>query len=257
MPVQDLFNLSGQVAIVTGGSRGLGLEIAEALGEAGATVLITGRRESWLTGAEASLKEKGIDVLARTADVSDPAQTQALVRALVGARGRLDIVVNNAGISWGAPPDAMPLEKWHAVLETNVTGPFLLSREAFPHLAAHGDGRIVNVASVSGLVGTPPEVLDAVGYATSKGALISLTRDLAVKWARHGIRVNALAPGFFPTRMAEPVIARAGEALTAGIPMGRTGRPGELKGAALFLASAASAYITGQVLAVDGGATAV
>jgi gluconate 5-dehydrogenase len=179
------------------------------------------------------------------------------VREVLQERGRIDVLVNNAGISWGAPPESMPLEKWNAVLATNVTGAFLLSRAVMPGMAARGRGRIVNVASVAGLVGTPPEIMDAAGYAASKGALISLTRDLAVKWARHGITVNVLAPGFFPTRLSEPVIARAGGLLSRSIPMGRTGRAGELKGAALFLASAASDYVTGQVLAVDGGATAM
>jgi gluconate 5-dehydrogenase len=256
MRVQDLFDLTGHVAIVTGGSRGLGLEIAEALGEAGASVVITARRVPWLEEAQRHLEALGIDVVSRAADVTDPAAAEALVREVADSRGRLDILVNNAGTSWGAPPESMPLDKWHAVFETNVTGPFLLSRAAFPHLAAGGRGRIINVASIVGLVGTLPDVLDAAGYSASKGALISLTRDLAVKWARHGITVNALAPGFFPTRLSEPVIARAGDALTRSIPLGRTGRPGELKGAALFLASAASDYVTGQVLSVDGGATA-
>jgi gluconate 5-dehydrogenase len=257
VPVQDLFDLSEHVAIVTGGSRGLGLEIAEALGEAGAAVAITARRKPWLDEAATTLQRKGIQVLSRETDVADPQQVADLVADVAAWRGRIDILVNNAGISWGAPPETMPLDKWHAVLATNVTGPFLLARAVFPHMAPRGRGRIINVASVAGLVGTPPEIMDAAGYAASKGALINLTRDLAVKWARHGITVNALAPGFFPSRLSDPVIARAGPALTSMIPMGRTGRPGELAGAALFLASAASDYVTGQVLAIDGGTTAV
>jgi gluconate 5-dehydrogenase len=257
MRVQDLFDLTGHVAIVTGGARGLGLEIAEALGEGGAAVVITGRRAQWLDEAQQHLKALGIDSTSRVGDVTDPAAVDALVHDVMAARGRLDILVNNAGTSWGAPPASMPLDKWHAVLETNVTGPFLLARAAFPHLAARGRGRIINVASIAGLVGTPPEVLDATGYSASKGALISLTRDLAVKWARYGITVNALAPGFFPTRLSEGVIARAGDALTRTIPLGRTGRSGELKGAALFLASAASDYVTGQTLVVVVGETAL
>lgn len=257
MRIQDLFSLTNQVAIVTGGSRGLGLEIAETLGDAGAAVVITARRKPWLDEAAEALRARGIDVDPRVADASDPAQVEALVRDVVAARGRIDIVVNNAGISWGAPPESMPLEKWQAVLTTNITGPFLLSRAVFPHMAARGHGRIINVASVAGLVGTPPEIMDAAGYAASKGALVNLTRDLAVKWARHGITVNALAPGFFPTRLSEPVIAKGGQALTEMVPMGRTGRPGELGGAALFLASAASSYMTGQILVIDGGTVAM
>lgn len=256
MRVQQLFDLTGQVAVVTGGSRGLGLEIAQGLGEAGAAVVITARREQWLGPAADALRSAGIDVTARTADVANPDHVESLVRDILAARGRVDVLFNNAGISWGAPPESMALEKWNAVLATNVTGAFLCARAVMPSMAARGRGRIVNVASVAGLVGTPPEIMDAAGYAASKGALISLTRDLAVKWARHGITVNALAPGFFPTRMSEPILSRHGEALAASIPMGRTGRDGELKGAALFLASAASDYVTGQILAVDGGLTA-
>jgi gluconate 5-dehydrogenase len=257
MRVQQLFDLSGQVAVVTGGSRGLGLEIAEGLGEAGATVVITARRETWLTAATEELRGRGIDVVPQVTDVTQPDQVEALVRGVLTDRGRIDVLVNNAGISWGAPPETMPLEKWNAVLATNVTGPFLLSRAVLPGMAARGRGKIINVASVAGLVGTPPEIMDAAGYAASKGALISLTRDLAVKWGRHGITVNVLAPGFFPTRMSEPVITRHAEALQRATPLGRTGRAGELKGAALFLASAASDYVTGQVLVIDGGATAL
>ena len=151
----------------------------------------------------------------------------------------------------------MSLDKWNAVLATNVTGPFLMTRAVFPSMAERGRGKIVNVASVAGLVGTPPEIDGRGRVAASKGALISLTRDLAVKWARHGITVNALAPGFFPTRMSEPIIGRHGDALARAIPLGRTGREGELKGAALFLASPASDYVTGHVLVVDGGITAM
>jgi gluconate 5-dehydrogenase len=257
MRVHELFNLEGHVAIVTGGSRGLGYEIAEGLGEAGASVVITARRAQWLSSAEETLRDRGVAVDARVADVTHAPEVDDLVRSVLEQYGRIDILVNNAGISWGAPPEAMPIEKWNAVLTTNVTGPFLMSRAVFPGMAARKHGRIINVSSVAGLVGTPPEVMDAAGYAASKGALISLTRDLAVKWARHGITVNVLAPGFFLTRMSEAVVARGGEALTHAIPLGRTGREGELKGAALFLASGASSYVTGQVLVVDGGATAV
>lgn len=257
MRVQDLFDLRGQVAIVTGGSRGLGLEIAEGLGEAGATVVITARREQWLRRAEEALRARGIDVTAAVADAARAEDVDLLVARVLEAKGRIDVLVNNAGISWGAPPEQMPRDKWDAVLSTNVTGPFLLSRAVYPGMAARGRGRIINVASVAGLFGTPPEVMDATGYAASKGALIALTRDLAIKWARHGVTVNALAPGFFPTRMSEGVIERGGDALIRAIPLGRTGREGELKGAALFLASAASDYVTGQVLVVDGGVSAM
>jgi len=257
MSVKDLFDLSGTVAIVTGGSRGLGLEMAAALGEAGAAVAITARREQWLTTAAATLTAQGIDTLATACDVTQPAEVDATVAAVVERFGRLDILVNNAGVSWGEPVDTMPLEKWRAVVETNVTGCFLMARAAAKVMIRGGrGGAIVNIASIAGLVGTPSEVLDAVGYSASKGAVISMTRDLAVKWATHGIRVNAIAPGFFETRMTTGLLERGRTAIERSTPMGRIGRPGELQGAALFLASPASSYVTGQVLAVDGGATA-
>jgi NAD(P)-dependent dehydrogenase (short-subunit alcohol dehydrogenase family) len=257
MSVKDLFDLSGTVAIVTGGSRGLGLEMAAALGEAGAAVAITARREQWLTTAAATLTAQGIDTLATTCDVTQPGEVDATVAAVVERFGRLDILVNNAGVSWGEPADTMPLEKWRAVVETNLTGCFLMARAAAKVMIRGGrGGAIVNIASIAGLVGTSSEVLDAVGYSASKGAVISMTRDLAVKWAPHGIRVNAIAPGFFETRMTTGLLERGRTAIERSTPMGRIGRPGELQGAALFLASPASSYVTGHVLAVDGGATA-
>jgi gluconate 5-dehydrogenase len=257
MSVKDLFDLSDTVALVTGGSRGLGLEMATGLGEAGAAVGITARREQWLSSAEAALIGMGIDCVAAACDVTQPAQVDAAVATVVERFGRLDILVNNAGVSWGEPIETMPIEKWRAVLETNVTGCFLMARAAAAAMMRGGHGgAIVNIASIAGLVGTPSGVLDAAGYSASKGAVISLTRDLAVKWARHGIRVNAIAPGFFETRMTTGVLERGRSAIERSTPMGRIGRPGELQGAALFLASRASSYVTGQVLVVDGGATA-
>ena len=257
MHVKELFDLAGKVALVTGGSRGLGLEIAEGLGEAGAAVAITARREQWLVSAEEALNAQHVQCLAVTCDVSQPNQVDAALAATVERFGRIDILVNNAGISWAEPAVTMSLEKWRSVLETNVTGCFLMSQAAGRAMILGGRGGvIINIASIAGLAGTAPETLDAIGYSTSKGAIISLTRDLAVKWARHAIRVNAIAPGFFDTRLTARVLERSRSHIEQSIPMGRIGRPGELKGVALFLASAASDYVTGQVLAVDGGATA-
>lgn len=252
----ELFSLHGRTALVTGGSRGLGLEIAQGLGESGARVAIAARRREWLDDALRSLQSVGIDALAITGDVADPAATGRMVDEITAAFGRIDILVNAAGRTWGAPSVEMPLERWHEVMEANATGTFLMSQAAGRGMIERGYGRIINVASVAGLAGTPPDVMDAVGYSASKGAIIALTRDLAVKWARHGVTVNALAPGFFPTRMSEKVIARAGARLDAWIPLGRVGKAGELKGAAIFLASDAASYVTGQVIAVDGGLTA-
>jgi NAD(P)-dependent dehydrogenase (short-subunit alcohol dehydrogenase family) len=253
--VRELFDLTGQVALVTGGSRGLGREIAEGLAEAGAAVTITARREQWLGQAEAELRAAGLAVTARACDVTDPAGVATLVEGIVAAHGRLDIVVNNAGISWGTPAEEMPVEQFRRVVDTNATGTFLVAQAAARQMIGRGRGAIINTASVTGLVGTPPGVLRAAGYSASKGAIIALTRQLATEWAGHGIRVNAIAPGFFPSRMSEGVIAQAGDRLQADVPLGRLGRAGELKGVVLFLASDAAAYITGQTIVVDGGAT--
>jgi gluconate 5-dehydrogenase len=252
----NLFSLADRVAIVTGGSRGLGLEIACGLGEAGARVVIAARRVQWLEDAAAGLAAAGVEARAHACDVTVPEQAAGLVDAALRAFGRLDILVNNAGVSWGAPFEEMPLDRWRHVLDTNVTGAFLVTRSALPTMKARGYGKIVNVASVMGLVGFAPEIVDASGYSASKGALIALTRDLAVKYARFGIRVNAIAPSFIPTRMTERLLARVGQDVAAATPLGRLGRPDDVKGAAVFLASPASDYVTGQVLSVDGGLTA-
>jgi len=257
MSVKDLFDLTGKVALVTGGSRGLGLEMATALGEAGASVVITARREQWLAPAEEGLRAKGLTVLAVTCDVSLPDQVNASVRAAVARFGRLDILINNAGISWGESIETMPLEKWRQVFETNATGCFLMSQAAGNEMLRLGHGgAIINIASVAGITGLETDVLDAVGYSASKGAIITLTRDLAVKWAKRGIRVNAIAPGFFDTRLSHALLEKLQPKIEQSTPMGRIGRPGELGGVAVFLASAAASYVTGQVLAVDGGLTA-
>ena len=257
MSVRDLFDLSGQVALVTGGSRGLGLDMATGLGEAGASVVITARREQWLTTGEAELRGKGIACAAVACDVSDPAQVDAAVKTVIARFGRLDVLVNNAGISWGEPIDRMSADRWRQVFETNATGCFLMSQAAGREMLRAGrGGSIVNIASVAGLAGMTADVLDAVGYSASKGAIIALTRDLAVKWAPSGIRVNAIAPGFFDTRLSHSLLERTQATVERITPMGRIGRPGELSGVAVFLASAAASYVTGQVLAVDGGMTA-
>ena len=258
MHVRELFDLTGKVALVTGGSRGLGLEIATGLGEAGANVVIAARRAQWLTPAEEALNQKGIASLALACDVTSPDQVAQTITATLRTFGRVDIVVNNAGASWAAPAETMPLEKWRHVIETNATGCFLVSQAAGQHMIHTGEGgTIINIASFVASFGSEPEVLDAVGYTASKGAVVSLTRDLAAKWARYGIRVNALAPGYFDTRLSAGVLDRARDRIEGAIPMRRIGRHDEIKGAALFLASAASAYVTGQVLAVDGGMSAV
>lgn len=255
--IAELFSLQGRTALVTGGSRGLGLEIAQGLGDAGARVAIVARRKEWLDEALQSLREQKIASTAITGSVANPEDVTRIVDTVTREFGRIDILVNAAGRTWGASATEMPLERWREVIETNATGTFLMSQAVGKRMLEHGHGRIVNIASVSGLAGSPPEVLDAIGYSASKGAIIALTRDLAVKWARHGITVNAVAPGFFPTRMSEKVIERARTHLENLIPMRRVGRMGELKGVVVFLASEAGSYITGQVICVDGGMTAL
>jgi len=257
MSVKDLFDLTGKVALVTGGSRGLGLEMATALGEAGASVVITARREQWLTPADEGLRAKGLTALALTCDVSNPDEVNATIRATLDRCGRLDILINNAGISWGEPVETMPLEKWRQVFDTNAVGCFLMSQAAGNAMLRLGNGgSIVNIASVAGMMSLDTNVLDAVGYSASKGAIITLTRDLAVKWAGRGIRVNAIAPGFFDTRLSHALLEKTLQKIEQTTPMQRIGKPGELGGVAVFLASAAASYVTGQVLAVDGGMTA-
>lgn len=254
--MQDLFDLKGRVAVVTGGSRGLGLEMAEALGEAGAKVAINARRQPWLEQAAGHLQAEGVDCLAVQADVSQPEQVEVLISRVLERFGRIDILVNNAGTVWGAPVLEMPLQRWQQVLDTNLTGAFLMSQAAGRQMIAQRYGKIINIASVAGLVGSPPEVLDAIGYSAAKGGLLAFTRDLAVKWARHNVCVNAIAPGYFMTRMTEKLLAKAQRQFEELTPLGRIGKPGELKGVVVFLASPASDFITGQVISVDGGLSA-
>jgi len=252
MSTLDSFRLDGRVALVTGGSRGLGLEIAVALAEAGARVALMARRPQYFEDARAALPE----ALQLLGNVAEEADVRRAVEAVTGALGPPDILVNAAGISWGAPAMTMPVEKIHEVLAVNLGGAFLCARHVAPAMRERGWGKIINVASIAGLKGTPPEVMDAAGYSASKGGLIALTRDLAVKWGRYGIRVNALAPGFFLTRMSQKLIEHGGEYINRLTPLGRIGNPGELAGAALFLASPASDYVTGVTLPVDGGLSA-
>ena len=258
MHIRQLFDLSGKAAIVTGGSRGLGLEIAQGLGEAGAAVMISARRAQWLEPAREELRSAGIRCEAELADVANPEDAERLVARTLEAFGQVDVLVNNAGVSWSAAPLDMPLDKWRLVLETNVTGAFLMCRAAGRRMIERGQGgRVINVSSVTGLVGTNPAVMDAIGYSASKASLIGLTRDLAVKWAGHDILVNAIAPSFFPTRMSRAWLDQHEQTVVRQTPLGRLGRPGEIKGAAVFLAAEASSYITGQVIAIDGGTTAM
>lgn len=254
--VRDLFDLSGKAAIVTGGSRGLGLEIARGLGEAGARVVIAARREQWLEPALRALRLEGIDCVASVCDVTAKDDVDRMTSEALDTFGRIDILVNNAGVSWGAPFEDVSLERWQYVVDTNLTGTFLVSQAVGRTMIAAGGGKIVNISSIAGLLGIDQSLMDTTVYHASKGAIIALTRDLAVKWARHNIYVNAVAPGFFPTRMTEHLVATMEDQMHSLSPFGRLGAEGELKGVVVFLAAAASNWITGQVIAVDGGYSA-
>ena len=254
--IPELFDLTGKVALVTGGSRGLGEEIADGLAEAGASLMLLARREEWLTGAVARHKSRGVNCEGTLCDVARAADVEQAVLTTVGSFGAIDILVNNAGISWGARAEEMPLEKWQAVLDVNLTGTFFFCQAVGRHMLARQQGSIVNISSVAGIIAMP-EAVHSAGYVASKGGILALTRELAAKWAPHGVRVNAIAPGFFPSRMSEKVLQHAQTQIEDRIPMRRIGRTGELKGTAVFLASPASSYITGQTIVVDGGATVV
>jgi NAD(P)-dependent dehydrogenase (short-subunit alcohol dehydrogenase family) len=244
------------VAVITGGSVGLGRQMAEALGELGSNLVICARKKERAEQAAGELAGLGVRAVAVAADVSQPAEVRALVDATMREFGRIDVLVNNAGTAWGSPAEDMKPEHWHKVLETNLTGTFLCAQAAGQVMIRAGRGSIVNLASVAALGGAPPDLLQASGYQASKGGVVALTRGLACEWARHGVRVNAIAPGWFPTDMSKKAIDRSRERMLAGIPLQRFGGEDDLKGVVAFLASAASAYVTGQVLVVDGGQSA-
>jgi len=252
MHVRELFDLSGRVAVVTGGSIGLGRQMAAALSEAGAKLVLCARNKERCDLAASELQKTGADVLSLGCDVKKPESVQAVVDQAVERFGRIDILINNAGTSWGAPVEEMKLEQWNKVLETNITGTFLFCQAAGRVMVPQKSGKIINIASVAGLRGSSPD-FQAIGYQASKGAVITFTKDLACKWAMHNINVNAIAPGWFPTNMSGALIERGAESLLKRIPLRRFGSDRDLKGAAVFLASAASDYVTGHTLVVDGG----
>ncbi|MCW5959099.1 MAG: glucose 1-dehydrogenase [Pyrinomonadaceae bacterium] len=252
--IKDLFDLTGKTAIVTGGSRGIGKEMAEGLAEAGANLMLCARREEWLIETAEEFREKNFHVHAKICDVSKPDEVGDLVSETVKKFGSVDILINNAGISWGAMPEEMPLEKWQKVLDVNLTGCFIVAQAVGRQMLKQKSGSVINIASISGLTSSANGPFYA-GYAASKAGLIGLTRELAASWARQGIRVNAIAPGFFHSRLADAVIDLYERSIQENNPIPRIGEEGELKGTAVFLASDASSYITGQTIIVDGGMT--
>lgn len=257
MHIKELFDLTGKTAIVTGGGRGLGEQIAEGFAEAGANVVLCSRKEEACVEVAEKLNKLGIETLALRCDVSNQEDVNRVVKTAMDKFGRIDILVNNSGASWGAPVEEMPLEAWQKVMNVNVTGTFLMSQAVGRVMLEQGAGKIINIASVAGLKGSDPKVMNAIGYNASKGAVITFTKDLAVKWGPRGIYVNAIAPGFFPTKMSKGLLDKGGEAILEGTPLGKFGTENDMKGVALFLAAPASDFITGEILVVDGGTNAM
>ncbi|WP_295993974.1 SDR family oxidoreductase [Rugamonas sp.] len=256
---QQLFSLAGKTALVTGGSRGLGLQMALALGEQGADVVISSRKQAELDEALAFLAEHGVTAHAIAADLARDEQVTALVDGALARLGHIDIVINNAGASWGAPAEDHPVEAWDKVMDLNIRSIFLVSQAVGKRsMIPRRYGRIINIASIAGLSGNPAGTMQTIAYNTSKGAVINFTRTLAGEWGAYGITVNAIAPGFFPSKMTKGILEKLGtETLARGVPLQRIGDSEDLKGATVLFASDAGKHITGQTLAVDGGVTAV
>jgi gluconate 5-dehydrogenase len=259
MSVKQLFDLTGRTALVTGGSRGLGLQIAEALGEQGAKIVLSSRKQADLAEAVEYLKKMGIEAAAFAADLGSVDGVAPLVEKTMKHLGHIDILVNNAGATWGAAAEDHPVEAWEKVMNLNVRGIFLTSQAVGrASMIPRRSGRIVSIASIAGFKGNTPGTMKTLAYNTSKGAVVNFTRALAAEWGQYNINVNAIAPGFFPSKMTKGVLASIGEdKLAAHAPLGRIGDDEDLKGVALLFASDAGKHITGQILAVDGGVLAI
>ena len=257
MSATKLFNLSGRVALITGGSRGLGLQIAHGYGAMGAKLALTARKADELAEAKAELANAGYDVFVFPSDLSKPETIAPMVDAAMAHFGKIDILMNNAGASWGAPAEEYPLDAWNKIMATNLTGAWLVSQAVgAKSMIPNKNGSIISVASVAGLRGQLGP-MQTIAYNTSKGGLVNFTRALAAEWAKYNIRVNALAPGFFPSKMSAGVLKVIDKQIMAMTPLGRLGGDEDLMGPAIFLASDAANYVTGQILSVDGGMTAV
>jgi gluconate 5-dehydrogenase len=258
MSLKDLQNLEGRVALVTGGSRGLGLQMAEVLGELGAAVVITARKKHELEDAAATLTKQSVKVETVVNDLQDSGSVQPLVEGILERHGQIDVVINNAGAAWGERAEDHSLEAWEKVINLNLTAPFLLSQMVGKlSMIPRRSGRIINIASIAGLVGTEPGFMPTIAYNSSKGGIVNFTRSLAAEWAQHNITVNAIAPGVFPSKMSAGMIDRAEEHIMNQTPMRKYGGSEDLKGVTALLASDASGFITGQIIAVDGGYVSV
>ena len=258
MPTRNIFDLTGRTALITGGSRGLGLQIAEALGEYGAKIVLVSRKQADLDESVEHLKSLGIESTAFAADLSKPAAVQEVAKVAIERLGHIDILVNNAGATWGAPAEDHPLDAWDKVMNLNVRSVFLLSQAVGKlSMIPRKYGRVINLASIAGLKGNGTDGTPTVAYNTSKGAVVNFTRVLAGEWGKYGITVNAIAPGMFPSKMTRGTIEAYGaDNISKRAPLGRMGDDEDLKGVALLFASNAGKHITGQILAVDGGVTA-
>jgi len=256
--IHQLLDLKGQTAIVTGGAAGIGIQMSYALGEAGANLVLASRKiERCEEVAEKMKRELKIEVLPVQCDVVKEEDVDGLFNSVLKKFGKIDILVNNSGATWGSPSLEFPILAWRKVIDTNVTGLWMMCQRAGKIMAAQNYGRIINLASIAAFVGTRPELLDSVAYQTSKAAVSGLTKDLAVKWAKHNITVNAIAPGWFPSKMTQGTLNEKGDAIKKFIPIQRFGEDDELKTAVLFLASPGASYCTGVILSVDGGWVAV
>jgi NAD(P)-dependent dehydrogenase (short-subunit alcohol dehydrogenase family) len=256
MSILEMFRLDGKTALVTGGGRGLGEYMAQAFAAAGANVAVCSRKLEACEGVADGIRAHGGRAIALPCDVADPGEIEEVVGRTLEEFGAIDVLVNNSGATWGAPAEEMPLEKFDHVMNVNVRGVFLMSQAVGRHMIDRGDGgTIINISSVAAFTGGKPGALQVVGYSASKGAVVSMSRDLAGSWAQYGIRVNCIAPGWFPTKMSRGVLEKAGDRLLASIPLGRYGEPQDIQGIALYLASPASAYVTGQTIIIDGGQT--
>jgi gluconate 5-dehydrogenase len=254
--VKQLMDLQGRVSIVTGGATGLGLQMAIGLAEAGSNIVICSRKLENCEAAARQVEQLGVKALAVGCDVTKPNQVEAMKEAVLETFGRVDVLVNNAGRAWAAPPEETPIDRWQQVFDLNITAPFLCAQALGREMIKQKRGKIINIASIAGLVGRNPKAYSSIAYSASKGALVNFTRDLAVKWAQHNIQVNAICPGFFVTPLNQKLYEKKKENIDREIPLGHTGGPDDLKGMAVLLASDASNFITGAIIPVDGGSTA-
>jgi gluconate 5-dehydrogenase len=254
--VKELLSLEGRVSVVTGGATGLGLQMATALAEAGSNIVVCSRKLESCEQAAREIEQLGVTALAVACDVTKPDQVEAMKDATLEKFGRVDVLVNNAGRAWVAPPEDLPLERWQQVFDLNITASFICAQALGREMIKARRGKIINIASVAGLVGRNPRAYNSIAYGTSKGALVNFTRDLAVKWAHHNIQVNCICPGFFVTPLNQKLYEKNKENIDREIPLGRVGGADDLKGIAVLLASDASDFITGAIIPVDGGTVA-